>query len=104
MTAVTVPATAIFSAKARSRADQSRGCATRWRELVVALFVAAGNRDGKVAAGLDAFGIVREGRARQNAFNLVTDVEDNLIDSERDDRALKLLGFGAMGVRALEGL
>ena len=58
---------------------------------------------GKRVAGLDAFGIVREGRARQNAFHLVADVEDDLIGGERDDRALKLFGFGAMGVRALEG-
>ena len=59
------------------------------RELVVALFVAAGDGDGERVAGLDAFGIVREGRARQNAFDLVADVEEDLIGGERDDRALQ---------------
>ena len=74
------------------------------REFVIALFIAAGDGDWKTVAGLDAFGVVGEDRARQNAFNLVADVEDNLIGSERDDRALKLLAVDAMGVRALECL
>ena len=75
---------------------------TMARELVVALFVAAGDGDGKCVAGLDAFGVVGEDRTRQNAFNLVADIEDNLIGGKRDDRALKLFAFGAMRVRALE--
>ena len=49
------------------------------RELVVALLVAAGDGDGERVAGLDGFGIVRKGRARQNAFGLVADVEEDLI-------------------------
>ncbi len=72
------------------------------RELVVALFIAAGDGDGKGVAGLTRFGIVLECGARQNAFHLVADVEDDLIGGERDDGAFELLGFGAMRVRALE--
>ncbi len=72
------------------------------REIVVALLIAAGDGDGEAVAGIDAFGVVREGRAGQNAFHLVADVEDNLIGGEGNDRALQLAGFGAMGVRALE--
>ena len=72
------------------------------REIVVAFLVAAGDGDGEAVAGVDAVGVVREGRTGQYAFHLVADVENNLIGGERNDRALKLPGFGAMRVRALE--
>ena len=74
------------------------------RELVVALFVAAFDRDGTLFAGLHAFGIVFEGRARQNAFGLVADVEKDLVGGEGDDGALNLLcaGRGLVGVALLE--
>ena len=59
MTAVTVPATAVFSAKARSRAGPVAGLRNaEARELVVAFFVAAGDGDWKRVAGFNAFGIV----------------------------------------------
>ena len=106
-TSVTVPTTAVFSAKAASSADQSRG----WRyfearELVVVLLIAAGDGDGEGVAGLDAVGVVFEGRARQHAFGLVADVEEDLVGGEGDDRALQLLlaGLGFMGVGRLEVL
>ncbi len=75
------------------------------RELVVALFVAAGDGDGEGVAGLDAFGVVLEGRAGQNAFSLVADVEEDLVGGERDDDALKLAlaGLALVRVAALEG-
>jgi hypothetical protein len=46
------------------------------------LLVAAGDGDGEAVAGLDAFGIVVEGRAGQNAFGLVADVEEDLVGGE----------------------
>ena len=60
------------------------------RELVVVLFVAAGDGDGEGVAGLDGFGVVLEGRAGQNAFGLVADVEEDLVGGEGDDGALQL--------------
>ena len=55
---------------------------------------------GNSSPGLHGFGVVLKGRARQNTFHLVADVEKNLVGRERNDRALKLFGRGAMRVRA----
>ncbi len=105
MTAVTVPTTASFC---------SEGCFERGpvaglrdaeaRELVVALFVAAAYGDGDLVAGFHALGVVRECGTRQNTFDLVANVEENLIGRERDDGALNLLHAGGwlVGVAALE--
>ncbi len=76
---------------------------TEAREIVVALFVAAGDGDRERVAGMNRLSIILEGRARQNAFHLVADVEDHLIGGERNHRALELLGRGAMRVLAVEG-
>ena len=74
------------------------------REIVVALFVAALDGDVDFVADLDAVGVVREGGARENAFGLVTDVEENLVGGEGDDGALDLLdaGGGLVGMGLLE--
>ncbi len=72
------------------------------RELVVAFLVAAGDGDGQRVAGLDGFSVVLECRAGQNAFDLVADVEDDLIGGERDNCALELAGFGAVRVLVFE--
>ncbi len=76
------------------------------RELVITLFVATGNGDGEGVAGLDAGGVVFERRARQDAFSLVTDIDEDLLGGEGDDGAQQLLlaGLGLMGVGGLEGL
>ena len=61
---------------------------------------------GKVSPGLTAFGVVVEGRAGQNAFGLVADVEEDLVGGEGDDDALELTLAGLLGfvrVAALEG-
>ena len=60
-------------------------------EHVVMLFIAAGNGDREAVAGLDPFGVVREGRAGQNAFRLVANVKKHLVGGEGDNRALQLL-------------
>ncbi len=52
------------------------------RELVVALFVAAGDGDREGVAGLDRCGVVREGGAGQDTFDLVADVENGLVGGE----------------------
>ena len=52
------------------------------RELVVVLFVAASDGDGKGVAGLDGFGVVVKGGAGKNAFGLVADVEKDLVGGE----------------------
>ena len=74
------------------------------RELVVVFLVAAGDGDGDGVAGLDGFGVVFEGRAGQNAFGLVADIEEDLVGGEGDDGALQLpcAGFGLVRVAALE--
>ena len=48
-------------------------------ELVVVLFVAAGDRDWEVVAYFDTVCIVVEGGARQNALGFVTNVQEYLV-------------------------
>ena len=59
-------------------------------EYVVVFFVATGYRDREAVTGLDAFGVVVEGRSGQNALGLVSDIEKDLVCGERDDCALQL--------------
>jgi hypothetical protein len=44
--------------------------------------VAAGDGDGKDVAGLYVFSVVLKGRAGQDAFGLVSDVEEDLIGGD----------------------
>ena len=105
MTPVTVPTTASFLREGFFKRGPVAGLRyLESRELVVALFVAALDRDEDFVARLHAFGIVRESGARQNAFGLVADVDENLFGGEGDDGALDLLraGCGLVGVAVLE--
>ncbi len=71
------------------------------------LGVTAGDGDGEGVAGLDVFGVVREGRTGQDALGFVADVEEYLVGGEGDDDALKLALAGLLGfvrVAALKGV
>ena len=60
---------------------------------------------GKVSPGLTASALLLEGRAGQDAFSFVADVEEDLVGGEGDDDALKLAlaGLALVRVAALEG-
>ena len=74
------------------------------RQVVVALFVAALDRDRDLLARLHTFRIVPERRTRQHAFDLVADIDEDLFGGNRDNRALNLLCAARrlMRVAALE--
>ena len=67
------------------------GCQALERELVIALHIAALDRNGELVAPRYGVGIVREGRPQQNAFGLVADVKVHRIGGHRDDSPLQLL-------------
>ncbi len=74
------------------------------REVVVALFVAAFDRDEDLVAGLNSLSIVRKSGARKDAFRFVADIDESLFGGKGDDGALDLLnaGCGLVSVAALE--
>ncbi len=91
MTSVTVPTTAsLLGEGCFERRPVARLRHFEARELIVMLFIAAGDGDGEAVAGLYAFGVVIEGRAGQNALGLVADVEKDLVGGDGDDGALQL--------------
>jgi len=90
-----VPTMAIFSAKAASRADQSRAGLLETRKLVIVLGVAASNGDGKCVAGLDGFALLSKAE-RARRLGLVADVEEDLVRGERNDDALELTLAGPL--------
>ena len=74
------------------------------RKHIVVLLVAAGDGNREAVAGVDAFGVVLEGGAGQNALGLVANVEEDLVGRERNDgaRELPLAGLGLVRVAVLE--
>jgi hypothetical protein len=60
------------------------------REVVVALFIAALDRDKDLVTGLHTFGAVRESGEREDAFCLVANVDEDLFGGEGNDCALDL--------------
>src|ERR1022692_1048742 len=59
-------------------------------ELVVALRIAALDRDRQLVAGLYSFASALQGRQRQDAFALEADVEEHRVPGDNNNRAYKL--------------
>ena len=97
-TAVTVPTTADFCAKASSSVDQSVGKRLRARQFVVALGVATLHRDWELVPRTYAFGIVVKRAQWQHSLGFVADVQVNELCILGDNGAFQLLraAFGRM--------
>ena len=83
-TSSTVPPMVFFSANAASRrAPVARRLHLNGRELIVALLVAAANRDQQLGAGLQ----IHRGIERQHAVHLAADIDEDGVGGDRHDGA-----------------